>query len=83
MAVAIVPWMQTVCNLLAHRLGKKYPVWEEKLTGGQSDVCRDTLPLCYHASALRHWSLLCTGGENRFPVQDAGCGTLKSFIYNP
>ena len=51
--------------------------------GGQSDVCRGTLPLCYHASALCHWSLLCTGGENRFPVQDAGCGTLKSFIYNP
>ena len=33
LAVAIVPWMQTVCNLLAHRLGKKHPVWEEKLTG--------------------------------------------------
>ena len=33
LAVATVPWMQTACNLLAHRLGKKHPSWEEKLTG--------------------------------------------------
>lgn len=33
LAVATVPWMQTACNLLARRLGKKHPAWEEKLTG--------------------------------------------------
>ncbi len=32
LAVATVPWMQTACNLLAHRLGKKHPSREEKLT---------------------------------------------------
>ena len=32
-AVAVVPWMQTACNLLASRFRKKHPAWEEKLTG--------------------------------------------------
>ena len=33
LAVATVPWMQTVCNLLANRFRGKHPSWEEKLTG--------------------------------------------------
>ena len=33
LAIAAVPWMQTACNLLANRLRKKHPAWEEKLTG--------------------------------------------------
>lgn len=33
LAVATIPWMQTVCNLLAKRLEQKHPVWGEKLTG--------------------------------------------------
>lgn len=33
LAVATVPWMQTACNLLSHRPGKKHPAWEGKLTG--------------------------------------------------